>query len=101
VVCTPYNAPHKKYISTEDLVNGPMPQFGYQLHLASGEIEKRVTTKEDMSAFIRGVYGARTLGKEVLFSPTKGILLDKLHGLGPTRLMSDKVRFRRATKANL
>jgi soluble epoxide hydrolase/lipid-phosphate phosphatase len=91
VVCTPYNVPHKEYISIEDLVKGPMPQFGYQLHLASGEIEKKVTTKEDMSAFIRGVYGARTPRKEVVFSPTKGILLNKLHELGPTWVMSDKV----------
>ena len=92
VVCTAYTAPHKDYISTEDLVKGPMPQFGYQLHLASGEIEKVLTTKDHMNAFIRGVYGkARTPQKEVAFSPTKGLLFDKLPKLGPTYIMSEKV----------
>merc|ERR1711939_507372 len=91
VVCTAYTAPHKDYISTEDLVKGPMPQFGYQLHLASGEIEKVLTTKDHMNAFIRGVYGkARTPQKEVAFSPTKGLLFDKLPKLGPTYIMSEK-----------
>jgi pimeloyl-ACP methyl ester carboxylesterase len=92
VVCTAYTTPHKDYISTEDLVNGPMPQFGYQLHLASGEIEKQLTTKEHMNAFIRGVYGkARTPKKEVVFSPTKGLIIDKLPELGPTYILSEKV----------
>jgi soluble epoxide hydrolase/lipid-phosphate phosphatase len=91
-VCTPYTAPHSTYVSTEELAKGPMPQFGYQLHLASGEIEKVLTTKEHMNAFIRGVFAARLPDKSAVFSPTKGILLDRLKDLGPTRLMSDKVR---------
>jgi len=45
-VCTPYQAPSKDYISTEMLVNGPVPQFGYQLHLASGEVEPKIKSKE-------------------------------------------------------
>lgn len=92
VVCTAYTTPHREFISTEALVNGPMPQFGYQLHLASGEIEKVLTTKEQMNQFIRAVYGkARSPQKEVAFSPTKGILFDVLPKLGPTYIMSEKV----------
>lgn len=92
VVCTAYTPPHQTFISTEDLVKGPMPQFGYQLHLASGEVEKRIYTKEHMNAFIRGVYGkARTPDKQSLFSPTEGLLFDLLPKLGQTWIMSPKV----------
>lgn len=90
-VCTPYVPPSKTYYSTEELVNGPVPQFGYQLHLASGEVEKQLYSKEHMSAFLRGMYGARTPEGEVLFSPTKGILFDKVMRVGKTRLLSDEV----------
>lgn len=92
VICTPYDPPTKRYISTEDLVNGPLPQFGYQLHLASGEIEPRISDEKNIRQFLNGMYGGRGPNGEVMFSPRTGILFDNLSKVGKTPLMSDRVR---------
>jgi soluble epoxide hydrolase/lipid-phosphate phosphatase len=91
-ICTPYQAPTKHYISTEDLVKGPVPQFGYQIHLASGELERRINDAKSIRQFLNGMYGARTPEGEVMFSPETGVLFDKLPGIGKTRLLTDKAR---------
>jgi soluble epoxide hydrolase/lipid-phosphate phosphatase len=90
-VCTPYQAPSKQYMSTEMLVNGPVPQFGYQLHLASGEVEPKINSKEEIRQFLNGMYGARGPNGETTFSPEKGILFENLPKVGATKLMSKKV----------
>lgn len=91
-ICTPYAAPTKKYTSTEDMVNGPVPQFGYQLHLASGEVEPRIADEKNVRQFLNGMYGGRGPKGEVMFSPNKGILFENLPKVGKTKLMSDRVR---------
>jgi len=91
VVCTPYQRPMKNYISTESLVNGPAPQFGYQLHLASPEVEARITSKEVIRQFLNGMYGARGPNGEAAFSPEKGVLFENLAKVGKTKLLSDRV----------
>jgi soluble epoxide hydrolase / lipid-phosphate phosphatase len=90
-VCTPYDAPKKQFISTEALVEGPAPQFGYQLHLASGEVEKKIQSRDDIRQFLKGMYGGRGPNREVIFDPQKGILFENLHKVGNTRLLSEKV----------
>ncbi|KAH6625736.1 Alpha/Beta hydrolase protein [Boeremia exigua] len=87
-VCTPYTAPHKHYISTEQLVSGPLPQFAYQIHLASGEIEKSVTDAAAIRQFLKGVYGARGPGGEVVFDPLKGIDVEGLGRVGESRVLN-------------
>lgn len=93
-VCTPYAAPTKKYLSTETLVAGPAPQFGYQLHLASGEVEKVINSKETIGQFLKGMYGGRGPKGETTFSPEKGVLFENLPKVGMTKLMSEKVSLR-------
>jgi soluble epoxide hydrolase/lipid-phosphate phosphatase len=90
-ICTSYAAPTKKYISTEELVNGPVPQFGYQLHLASGEVEPRISDEKGIRQFLNGMYGGRGPKGEVMFSPSKGVLFDNLPKIGKTKLMTDRV----------
>ncbi|CBX97347.1 hypothetical protein IAQ61_007234 [Plenodomus lingam] len=90
-VCTPYTAPHSKYISTEDLVKGPLPQFAYQLHLASGEVEKSVTDEQSIKQFLRGMYGARGPNDELAFDPEKGIIAENLPKIGESRILNGKV----------
>lgn len=91
-VCTPYAPPTKDYISTEDLANGPVPQFGYQLHLASGEVEPRINDENGIRQFLNGMYGGRGPNREVMFSPESGVLFNNLSKVGKTSLMSDRVR---------
>jgi len=72
-------------------VNGPVPQFGYQLHLASGEVEKHINSKESIRQFLHGMYGARGPKGETTFIPEKGVIFENLPKTGKSRLMSDKV----------
>jgi soluble epoxide hydrolase/lipid-phosphate phosphatase len=90
-VCTPYTAPHREYFSTEDLVKGQLPQFAYQLHLASGEVEKSVKDEQSIRQFLRGMYGARGSSGELAFDPEKGVLAENLPLIGESRILNGKV----------
>jgi soluble epoxide hydrolase/lipid-phosphate phosphatase len=90
-VCTPYDTPKKQYISIEDLVNGPAPQFGYQLHLASGEVEKRIKSRDDIRRFLCGMFGGMTPDNQLLFSPRKGIRFENLSKIEGPCLMGEEV----------
>lgn len=58
-VCTPYSRPSLEYVSTEEMVKKYLPQFQYQLHLASGEIEENIKSREEVKHFVNSLYGAR------------------------------------------
>ena len=90
-VCTPYTAPSEEYMSNEELVNKFLPQFGYQIHLASGEVEKHVNDEQSIRQFLRAVYGGRTPSGETAFDPNKGILFDKLPHIGESKILNGKV----------
>ncbi|KAH7379389.1 Alpha/Beta hydrolase protein [Phaeosphaeria sp. MPI-PUGE-AT-0046c] len=90
-VCTPYTAPHKVYYSTEDLVKGQLPQFAYQLHLASGEVEKNVKDEQSIRQFLRGLYGARGPNGELAFDPERGVLAENLPLIKESRILNGKV----------
>jgi hypothetical protein len=90
-VCTPYTAPHKEYFSTEDLVKGQLPQFAYQLHLASGEVEKSVKDEQSIRQFLKGLYGARGANGELAFDPEKGVLAENLPKIGESKILNGKV----------
>ncbi|KAH8719276.1 Alpha/Beta hydrolase protein [Phaeosphaeriaceae sp. PMI808] len=90
-VCTPYSVPQDKYFSLEDLVKGPLPQFAYQLHLASGEVEKSVKDETSIRQFLSGLYGARGPNGEVAFEPEKGLLAENLPLIGESKLLNGKV----------
>jgi hypothetical protein len=90
-VCTPYSAPQETFISTEDLVKGPLPQFAYQLHLASGEVEKTINDEKSIRQFLKGMYGGKGPDGEVVFEPEKGVLLKNLEKVGDNRLLNGEV----------
>lgn len=91
-VCTPYTAPHEEYVSTEDLVKNQLPQFAYQLHLASGEVEKVVNDEQSIRQFLKGMYGGRGPSGEYAFDPCKGVLSENLPLIGDNKLLDGKVR---------
>ena len=90
-VCTPYVEPHRDYYSTEDLVKGPLPHFGYQLHLAGPEVEAALQSEEQIRQFLNGMYGGKGPNGELAFDSVKGVLIENLPKLGKGRLFSDKV----------
>jgi hypothetical protein len=90
-VCTPYSAPQEHFISTEDLVKGPLPQFAYQLHLASGEVEKSVKDEQSIRQFLKGMYGGKGPDGEVMFVPEKGVIPENLEKVGDNQLLNGEV----------
>ncbi|KAI9877118.1 MAG: hypothetical protein M1830_004742 [Pleopsidium flavum] len=89
-VCTPYWVPSKDYKPLEELVKTRLPNFKYQLQLASGEIEKAISSREQIKQFLNGLYGGRGPNGEVGFIPEQGVLLQNLPKLKPTRLLGEK-----------
>lgn len=94
-VCTPYTPAHKHYSSLEDLVKGPLPQFGYQIHLASGEVEKIVNSEETLRQFLKGIHGATGPNREAIFDPVKGVIAEHLPKVGESRILNGKVSLRK------
>jgi len=90
-VCTPYTPPHKDYLSLEDLVKGVLPQFAYQIHLASGEVEKSINDEQSIRQFLKGMFGGRGPNGETCFDPNEGVLVDNLPKIGESRLLHGKV----------
>jgi soluble epoxide hydrolase/lipid-phosphate phosphatase len=78
-------------MSTENLVKGHLPQFAYQLHLASGEVEKYVNDERSIRQFLQGMYGGRGPNGELVFVPEKGVLAENLPVVGESKLLHGKV----------
>lgn len=78
-------------VSLEELVRNAAPHFAYQLHFKSGELEKVIQSKSDIRQFLTALYGGRTEAGEVGFDAHKGVLVDKLGGLRPSKLLSEEV----------
>lgn len=84
-VCTPYSRPSTTFVSTETLVAGPLPQFAYQLALASGSVEREIRTERDIAHFVNALYGARTPDGKVGFDARVGPLFDVIKSGALTR----------------
>lgn len=68
-----------------------MPQFGYQLHLASPEVEANVQSEEAIRGFINGIFGGRTEKGDVAFDPVKGVIFEHLPNIKKPWILTDKV----------
>ena len=90
-VCTPYLAPSKDLPPLEELVKTKLPNFGYQLQLASGDVEKVITSRDQLRQFLNALYGGRGPNGEVGFTVQEGLLVQNLAKLGPSPFISEKV----------
>ena len=90
-ICTPYTPPSSQYVALQDIVQR-LPQFGYQVHLASGEVENVIQSPEQIRQFLNGVYGGRHPEKKRCFDPQKGIVFEALPRVDKSPLLSDAVR---------
>ena len=91
-ICTPYLPPRKDpFIPLETMVEKYLPQFRYQIHLASGEVEKVVNSNEKMHQFFKALFGSQGPNGERGFDVYKGLLPENLPKLGPCPLLKPKV----------
>lgn len=88
-ICTPYTPPSPKPFNLKALVeSGRLPHWGYQLQFASGEIEEKVTTPEDIRRFISCIWLGTTPEGEHGVSVEKGVLFDVLPRLQDSPILS-------------
>jgi pimeloyl-ACP methyl ester carboxylesterase len=66
-ICTPFFAPTPKYEPLHQLVETRLPNFRYQEHFASGEIEERCRSKEEIKGFLNAMYGGSAEGGKQAF----------------------------------
>jgi soluble epoxide hydrolase/lipid-phosphate phosphatase len=81
-ICTPYAAPSKQFISLAEMVNGPLPQFGYQMQLAGPELEANVKSYDQVRNFLKALYGGKSEQGKPCFRPETGIDLVSLETIG-------------------
>ena len=67
-----------------------MPFWGYQLQLASGEVEKHIQSKDDIRQFLNALYGGKGPNGELGFEVEKGLVFENLPKLGRTRLLDER-----------
>ncbi|KAK3063974.1 hypothetical protein LTR53_018684, partial [Teratosphaeriaceae sp. CCFEE 6253] len=79
-VATPYMAVYDKFTTTEDLVKGPLPKFGYQLQCGSEDhkVEKVVQGETRMRRFLTGMYGGRARSGRIAMVPETGVDLEMM-----------------------
>ena len=83
----------RSYVSLDELVDGPLPNFGYQKQLVSGELETRLQTRDQIEKFLIGMYNGRGPNGESGFDPRSGVLFDNLAQLRPWSNFSGKVSY--------
>lgn len=94
-ICTPYEMPRPFYTPLKQLVAKQIPNFAYQLHFVSGEIEEHVQSEAEIRAFLNSLYGARTVTTDgsrgqSAFDANGRVALDLLPKMGKTKLLSDE-----------
>ncbi|RMZ83042.1 hypothetical protein DV738_g1314, partial [Chaetothyriales sp. CBS 135597] len=72
VLCTAYTPPQPVYVPLYQLVATRLPEFGYQVVLASGAVETNCSTPATIRQFLAGTFGARNAAGEHAFTPTAG-----------------------------
>lgn len=90
-VCAPYRAPSSQRIDLKEAVKTVLPNFGYQLHLESGEVEKQVKTKEQIRQFLNAVYGGKGPNGEVGFDVRSGPIYENQPKLKQSPLMTSEI----------
>jgi soluble epoxide hydrolase / lipid-phosphate phosphatase len=88
-ICTPYIPPSREYFRLEQIVQTVLPNFAYQIQLASGVVEKEVEKigPNGIRIFLNAMYGGKGPNGEVGFVAEKGLLFENWPLLAPTRLL--------------
>lgn len=88
-ICTPYFPPSLLYEPLEIQVRKRLPNFAYQMHFASGELEQQIQSKAEIRQFLNNLYGAKTPEGEVAFDANGRVDFEKQRRVGKNKLLDD------------
>jgi soluble epoxide hydrolase / lipid-phosphate phosphatase len=88
-VCTPFFPVNKKWTPFEEVVRTRLPHFGYQLHFASGEVEKNISTRNEIRQLLASLYEGRDQNDQPAFDSSIGPVYDRLPYIGSSPLVPD------------
>ena len=89
-ICTPYFPPTPVYEPLKLRVATKLPNFGYQLHFASGECEDQIRSKAEIKQFLNALFGGKGPNGETGFDTNTGVKLANLPLLARTSLLSEE-----------
>ncbi|EXJ69316.1 uncharacterized protein A1O5_07352 [Cladophialophora psammophila CBS 110553] len=89
-ICTPFFLPSAKYEPLAQLMDKRLPNFAYQLHYVSGEIEEAVHSMMEIRQFLDNIYGGRTSDGRDGFDAEKGIDLGVQREIGKNQLLNEE-----------
>ncbi|KAI1426026.1 Alpha/Beta hydrolase protein [Xylaria sp. FL1777] len=90
-VCVPYVPPSSVRMALPDLV-AKMPNFTYQLQLASGKTEEIVAkSPERLRGFLNGVYGGTTPEGKPAITVSHGVLEENIDSIRQSPLVSKEM----------
>jgi hypothetical protein len=87
----PYIPPTEEFVPL-NLMTLAIPTLAYQNQMASGIVEQKLTTKNDMRNFINTMYLGRTPEGQGGFSLNKGLNFDQVSRVGKSPLLSNEVK---------
>lgn len=96
-VCTPYFKVMDQFVSTQDLIDAGVKQFGYQLQWGSedGKVEAVVKDERTIRNFLLGAYGGKPKSGRQFMDPQVGVDLDvvKEDEFGMSPLLNQEVSY--------
>jgi hypothetical protein len=90
-IAVPYLPPAKEFVPLNRSTVAT-PSLGYQRQFASGIIERKLTTKDDIRNFINSLYGGTTPEGQPGFALAKGIDFDRVSKVRKSPLLSNEVK---------
>jgi soluble epoxide hydrolase/lipid-phosphate phosphatase len=90
-IAVPYLPPADSFVPLK-LMTQAYPTLGYQNQMASGIVEQRLKTKDEIKSFFNGFYGGTTPAGLPGFSLNSGLNFTLLPSLRKTPLLSAQVR---------
>lgn len=88
-VCTPYVGPSPKWYEYDEVVK-MLPNFRYQIQLASPDVEREVgSDPAKIRGLLKGMYGAKGPDGERVFTTDHGVHFDQLLRMGECPLLDD------------
>ncbi|KAI5194132.1 hypothetical protein E4T39_08775 [Aureobasidium subglaciale] len=89
-ICTPYTAPSRQFISLKEMVDGPLPQFGYQIQLSGPNLEENLRTYDQIRRFLKAVYGGRSEQGRSCFRPDIGLDFEAMKTIGTAPSLNEQ-----------